>query len=437
MNTQSNVIGEQLESAFELFNEFSEKLAGSYSDLESHVAHLTQELAESRNERLSELAEKKVLAIKLEGVLDALPAGVVVLDSDERITQTNPVARAMLTIESNDKLLIGSKWSDVARQSIITDGNESRLKSGDLIGRWINISKCSLAMDTSETKTGKIILISDITEIRDLQNKLNRQQRLSSLGEMIAGLAHQIRTPLASALLYISSLNHPSNNLSDRVLFAKRARERLHHLERMVNDMLMFARGDVSESEYINAYDLMTKLNSLIETDKRIENRGLILDDSLKIVNIQANHDAVLSALQNIIDNAIEACSDSKNVESADIKIKALLNKNNQLEISIEDNGCGMTDEVKERIVEPFYTTRSSGTGLGLSVVSATVSRYGGELTIESDIDIGSKFTITFPRSQVLGLLPSNLSTINKFKNNNVRLAYDREKLIKDQEVIL
>ena len=98
MNSQISGAGEQLENAFQLFNQFSEKLADSYSGLETHVTQLSKELAEERGERLTQLAEKELLAKRLEGLLDALPAGIVVLDSAGYIIQTNPVAREMMLL---------------------------------------------------------------------------------------------------------------------------------------------------------------------------------------------------------------------------------------------------------------------------------------------------------------------------------------------------
>ena len=436
--------GEQLENAFELFNQFSEKLAGSYSDLESHVASLTKELADARNERLIELAEKEVLAKRLEGLLDALPAGIVVLDASNCITQTNPVARLMLGAETGNNQLLAQSWQSIAQKSIKTDGDELRLADG----RWVNLSACPLCIDNTGVNKEKIILISDITETRNLQMKLNRQQRLTSLGEMIASLAHQIRTPLSSALLYISTLNHPLNDEKERICFADKAKDRLCHLERMVNDMLIFARGDVSESEHINAGEMMTQLKNTVEPSDRVEQIRFDIDSNLQKVMIQANREVLLSAFQNIIDNAIEACLDTEDGEQVIIEINANLNTDNQFEINIEDNGCGMSVDVKDKVLEPFFTTRSSGTGLGLAVVSATVNRYGGEMNIDSKEGVGSSFNIKLPRAEVAGMLPSSLSSIrsntgkklsNNFNNtaygNNV--IYKQFKVINDQEVAL
>ncbi len=424
MSTKSITANEQLEDAFELFNQFSEKLSSSYGVLETQVARLTEELAQARSERLIQLTEKEVLASRLEGLLDALPAGIVVLDVDGCITQTNPVACFML---GSNKLL-GKKWQDVARQSIKTDADELCLMDG----RWINLSVCPLSMNNMDSHvTGKIILISDITENRKLQIKLDRQQRLSSLGEMVASLAHQIRTPLSSALLYISTINHPVNTKQDRIRFAEKTKERLHHLERVVNDMLIFARGDVSNSEYINASETMLQLKTSIKqsvifpnpmlsnqvSNQVVDNIQFDIDSNLQNVKIKANSDVLQSALQNIIDNAIEACTPSdhletKMIETKTIKVRALLNANKQFEITISDNGCGMPDVIIDKVLEPFFTTRASGTGLGLAVVNATVNRYGGEMKLSSKQGVGSEFTITLPSAEVTGMLPSNLSSI-------------------------
>lgn len=431
------LVGEQLESAFQLFNEYSTKLANSYSALEDHVTKLTTELVDARNERLSELAEKEILAVKLEGLLDALPAGIIVLDDDNYITQVNPVARSMLL--EDDDMLIGKDWDLISRESIVNNGNELQLKNSQWHECYINISICSLTEGEMKKLAGKIILISDITETRTLQNNLNREKRLSSLGEMIASLAHQIRTPLASALLYISALSHPkSNDNEERLTFAKKAKERLYHLERMVNDMLIFARGDVSDLDYINVYEFMLHLKKLSEDDHRINTINIHIDKNLKEVKIQANHDSLLSAVQNIIDNAIEACHEryagTADNNDAEIIVKSFLNDLNQFQININDNGCGMSDEIKDRILEPFYTTHTNGTGLGLAVVSATVKRYFGEMTVKSNLGIGSEFIIKFPRPENITLLSSSLSATNK---NIKHQSGAHNKLLDKQEVVI
>jgi len=396
MNNQINEAGEQLENAFQLFNQFSEKLADSYSDLEEQVTRLTEELAKERSKRLIQLAEKEVLAKRLETLFDALPAGVVVLDSAGHITQTNRIAHEMLDIKTSDDPFTDSNWEKIAADTFNSDGDELRLKDG----RWINLSASQLN-DEAE----KIILISDVSETHALHEMLNRQRRLSSLGEMIASLAHQIRTPLSSALLNISNSNHPANNEERRLRFTEKAKERLRHLEHMVDDMLIFARGDVSDAEYVSAKTFCQQLKSTLSLDYASQKISFQTGRELGDVTIKANLDVLLSAVQNIVDNAIEASAAETN-----IIINAGLNNENKFELSIQDNGCGMTQQTIGRILEPFFTTRANGTGLGLAVVNATVNRFNGEMTIDSTPGEGSNFTLQFPRAETNALLCSNLT---------------------------
>ncbi len=421
MNDQINGAGKKLENAFQLFNQFSEKLADSYGDLVSQVARLSKELADERNKRLIQLAEKERLARQLESLFDALPAGVVVLDAEGGITQTNRVAHDMLELKSKHEK--NNKWETIAADTFTNDGDELRLNDG----RWISLSACQL----NEARE-KIILISDVSETHILHEMLNRQQRLSSLGEMIASLAHQIRTPLASALLNISNSNHPANNEDRRLHFTEKAKERLHHLERMVDDMLIFAKGDVSESEYMSAEKFFTQLKSLLEPDYKSQQVSLHMDNNLKDVSIQANLDALLSAMQNLVDNAIAAC-ESVEDKTTNIEITAYLNSENEFEINIKDNGCGMTQQTTARVLEPFFTTRINGTGLGLAVVNATVNRYNGQLCIDSKPGEGSNINIQFPRAQTNGLLHSSLSLIDIDTNSNKQTIHTDAKVTGDQ----
>ncbi len=393
MYSQINEAGEQLENAFHLFNQFSEKLADSYGDLEQQVTRLSKELAKERSKRLVELAEKEKLAKRLESLFDALPAGVVVLDSSGHITQSNCIAQQMLGSET-------THWEKIAADAFINDGDELRLKDG----RWVNLSACQLNQASE-----KIMLISDVSETHALHEKLNRQQRLSSLGEMIASLAHQIRTPLSSALLNISNSSHPANNEDRRQQFTENAKERLRYLQRMVDDMLIFARGDVSDAEYMHVDRFFIQLKSLLEPGYKSQEISLRLNDNLNNIAVRANQDALLSAIQNIVDNAIAACE--KNHENRTrIEISAFLNSKNKFEINIKDNGCGMKEQTLKKILEPFFTTRTNGTGLGLAVVNATINRYNGELRIDSKYGEGSNFNIQFPCAEENGMLPSTLT---------------------------
>jgi two-component system sensor histidine kinase FlrB len=415
VNCENNTSGKQLEDAFSYFNQISEKLSLSYSTLQTQVAHLSTELAHARNERLKQLAEKETLARRLEGLLDTLPAGIVVLDAQGCITQTNPVANDML-----GNALTGKCWQALAQQAFVVEADELRLHDG----RWVNVSVRPLVAEP-----GRIILITDITETRRLQDTVNRQQRLTSLGEMAAGLAHQIRTPLSSALLYLSNLMHPSAGADDRRRFTEKATERLHHLDRMVNDMLIFVRGGVSASEYFDAGVLAKELQQILEPQFTAGRFTLDIDDGVHAATLRGNRDALLGAMQNIANNAREACD-----AAPELSIRVRHCGDERIEFSFNDNGHGMPDAIRERILEPFFTTRASGTGLGMAVVNATVTAYGGDIDIVSDGHTGSCITISLPLAQQLHLLPSNLADHgNRFSD----LSLHRRKKQPDPTFIL
>ncbi|MET0010137.1 MAG: histidine kinase dimerization/phospho-acceptor domain-containing protein, partial [Candidatus Thiodiazotropha sp. 6PLUC4] len=222
-----------LEAAFNLFNQLSEELTGSYQQLQSQVLELSQELAAARSERMVQLAEKERLADRLERLLETLPAAVIVLDGEERVREYNPAAERLL-----GRIKPLDQWSEIVRQRAlggVIKGNELKLLNGHLL---------TLSSSRLEQAPGHILVLVDITETRKLQERLNRRERLTAMGEMSAQLAHQMRTPLSSALLYVSHLANEDLNPHKRQQFTAKLRDRLQHMERQIHDILMFARGE-------------------------------------------------------------------------------------------------------------------------------------------------------------------------------------------------
>ncbi|MEE4172960.1 MAG: PAS domain-containing protein, partial [Xanthomonadales bacterium] len=179
----------QLARAFEAFNSLSSQLSSSYAALERRVAELSAELAAARSEQLRELRAKEALARRLSQLVEALPGGVVVLDGAGRVVEANAQARDML-----GEPLVGASWDDVQRQAFAATALSGDRSLSD--GRRVTLSVNRFG------EAERIVLVSDVTESRRIQTELERKQRLTAMGEMVAGLAHQIRTPLAASLLY-------------------------------------------------------------------------------------------------------------------------------------------------------------------------------------------------------------------------------------------
>jgi two-component system sensor histidine kinase FlrB len=387
-----------LEQAFRLFNQVSEHLSASYRALENRISLLNEELAAARDERLRELAEKERLANRLSRLLDALPGGVVVLDGEGRVQIANPAAITLL-----GEPLVDELWRSIierAFQPQPEDGCAISLRDGRL---------ASIEISSLGEEPGQILLFNDITEERLMQDRLARHKRLTAMGEMAASLAHQIRTPLASAMLYVSHLTQPALESANRQRIAEKILAGLRHLEKLVNDMLMFACGGSVGAEDIPVAALLQDVRQLTETHIHAGQCHLQVLDETPGAVLHGNRDALIGALHNLLMNAIQACG-----RGGELRLHSRVADNGMIDLAVTDNGPGISADVQEKIFEPFFTTRQRGAGLGLAVVQAVARAQGGGVWLESQPGQGSTFGLRFPvqtecdAAHVSGPAPSN-----------------------------
>lgn len=398
MTRTSNDQTRQLQDAFMTFNQMSIQLEASYRDLEQRVAELNTELSEARSQRMQQLAEKEGLADRLTTLLDTLPAGVVVLDNENRVQECNAAAMELL-----GEPLLGELWYSIKQRVFLTDKNDSHeIKFRD--GRRINISSRPLG-----TQEGRILLLQDVTETRKLQEIVDRQQRLSSMGEMTATLAHQIRTPLSAALLYASHLHRQKLDEKSRMRFSERLLSGLHRLEGMVDDMLMFARGNAVGDELIAVSDLVDELNQVLESQLKQRHASLQIDNQLEHdTSIIGNRQALISVLQNLVTNSLQFTRDAVQL---DLSIRE--NTDGLLELIYRDNGPGIPVEMQNCVFDPFFTTRSEGTGLGLAVVRAVIESHHGKVELLTQDVVGACFRIILPLAHLSNSLPGGCNDSN------------------------
>lgn len=357
---------EAVDSALELFNRMSRQITDSYRTLESRVNQLSGELSHESRQRQQELEEKEQLADRLSTLLKALPAGVVVLDKRGVVSQCNPAAMALL-----GEPLDGERWIDVITRCFSPrsdDGHEVSLKDG---------RRVSIEIRTMENQPGQLILLTDLTETRQLQSQLAHAQRLSAMGKMVASLAHQIRTPLSAAILYGGHLSQPDLEEELRQRCASRLMSRLTHLEQQVRDMLIFARGETRLAEELSADKLVAALASAVDGLKLAPGAAVAMDNSVgRQCRLMCNRDALVGACTNLVNNSLEA-------GATEVRLQ-VSSSGGGLEIRVVDNGPGFEPEQTGKIMEAFYTTKSHGTGLGLAVVQAVVKAHRGEFSIQS-----------------------------------------------------
>ncbi|MGE0336738.1 MAG: PAS domain-containing sensor histidine kinase [Gammaproteobacteria bacterium] len=350
--------------------------------VDRRVAELTDALHASHQVLAAELAEKERLAGRLGALLDALPGGVVVLDGQGRVAQFNPAASELL-----GALRVGEPWIAVVARAFAPrwdDGHDVSLPDG----RRVNVSTAALPGEP-----GQILLLKDVSETRHLQDQLAHHRRLSAKTELAAVLAHQIRTPLATALLQLSNLARPAADTAVRQRARVRALEAIRQVEHLVNDMLTFARGTVVDPEPIAVGELLKDVCRAVAAQEHAETLAFTVSDAPAALCVIGNRHALVSVLLNLVDNARHAQSGAGR---CDLSVAATAS---HVVLRVTDGGPGVPVALHEQIFEPFYTTRTQGTGLGLSAARAVARAHRGELAIDPAVTDGAAFVLTLPRA--------------------------------------
>ena len=373
---------QELQRAFDVFNQVSLELTQAYQGLQGRVESLTSELAVANGELRRQYFEKEALSERLSLLLNALPAGVVVLDSQSVVCEANPVARSMFGDE-----LHGRNWALLVSERLLETASPDEWQLGS--------RRVAIAGSPLDSAGGQLLLIHDITSAHELKADLERSQRLAAMGEMAASLAHQLRTPLATALLYSSNLAQPELTDAARLRFASKATEQLRRLERLIQDVLLFARGESIGRDVIPALGLVSDVAQTMEP--LCQEKGVLLEvrNGAGEAIITGSRKALSGALINLLENALQACEALPPGRGR--IVLAAERADRQLRIRVTDTGGGIAPENRERIFEPFFTTRGQGTGLGLAIALGVVRAHGGTIELDSAPGAGSEFVLVLP----------------------------------------
>jgi two-component system sensor histidine kinase FlrB len=365
-------------------------------------------------------------------LLSIMPAGVLVVDKKGLVSLANQQAINLL-----GEALIGEAWRDVISRVFAPkddDGHEVSMTNG---------KKVKIDISPLTEEKGQLIVITDLTETRELQSRVGHMQRLSSLGKMVASLAHQVRTPLSSALLYAENLKSMSLQNDMASSFSEKLSLRLRELESQVNDMLLFAKS--SDNQIVSSLPTLDILyQSIAQTEAQLTQANI----ELRVVNNYTNEDAkrcidneadpelgndhrilgnltaLTGAITNLISNAMQALEHQRCVNAKQNVIgKAVFcpqitvsvgeeytNEQDYCVFTVTDNGIGLAQKDINRLFEPFYTTKSQGTGLGLAVVSTVAKSHKGFVKCGNTQASGAFFALYIPKHNTQTTLLNNLS---------------------------
>ena len=274
------------------------------------------------------------------------------------------------------------------------EGRFEATDSGKILG-------CSVSplVNGNRKKIGNILIFQDVTVIKKMERQIEKNKRLAFVGEMAAGLAHEIRNPLASISGPIQMLSKDLNlDETDRKLMQiiLRGKDRL---EDFVKDFLLLTRPKQSERNDINIKviinDLIESLRFSPEWHEDIE----VIKNLCNQTNIYGNKEEIKQVIRNLMLNAIQAMP-----EGGRLKIETrevFIDKKKYLEIRIGDTGCGIEEKSQEKVFEPFYTTKENGTGLGMAIANRIVESHMGKIRIKSKPEKGTDCIVLLPRQEV------------------------------------
>jgi len=378
---QMNV--EKLNEAFDNFTRASQSLESYYGHLQDRIAYLTKEL-KSKNQRLNQaLAEAEQSKDYLNAVLYNLEEAIIVVEPDDGIAMMNRSAEKLFCTTSAEAA--GKLFSELDF-TLSREGSETMLTVKRK--KYTVIVSHSNIVDAAGWLRGNVILIKDITRLRDLEVQHERNQRLISMGEMAVKIVHEIRNPLCSIELFASMLEKELADTQHRDL-AQGISTGISNLNTILTNMLFFARPRKPVFKTLDLEETVKASLSMLAP--LLSSRKISVEHSTIPCFIQGDAELLKQVFINIIMNAVQAMP-----EGGVIGI-TMTHAANGVTVHIADNGEGIAPENVEKIFDPFFTTKDSGTGLGLAITSKIMQAHDGAITVQSEASQGSTFCLMFP----------------------------------------
>jgi two-component system sensor histidine kinase HydH len=247
--------------------------------------------------------------------------------------------------------------------------------------------------DEMGREMGSVLLLRDLREIRDLQEKVRRSERLASLGRLAAGVAHEIRNPLSSirgfAQYFVNRLKGHEEDQGYASIMVKE----VDRLNRVITDLLDFARPKEPRREMHSLENILDHSLKLLEPELTGKKVGIEKEFEPNLPPVFTDRDQISQAFLNLLLNSLESIDGGG-------KIRIRLKKSRgqpSVEVSVADTGRGIPQADLERVFEPFFSTKRKGTGLGLAIVHQIVESHGGDIEVESREEVGTTFRITLP----------------------------------------
>jgi PAS domain S-box-containing protein len=367
----------------------------------SHVGFVVDtfhELVSKLKEKEKELEVLKKLAEQRAGdvesynrnILQSVPSGVISFDRDLRIKTMNSSAEKILGVKAEDAIernceeLFKNPIAKLLKEGESIERGEVQYKLSDGRELWLGLTFSPLR-DNAGKEIGNILVFTDLTELKALESQAELRKRLSSLGEMSAGIAHELRNPLGVIAGYTKLLSRKAD--AALIPTVEAISKEIEVMDRIISDFLSFARPVELTLSKINLSEI---ISSCVSSIAGVSGKVEILLDIDKSVFISGDEILLRQAFTNLIQNAADVMKDGGRLSFGYAKTGGYA------EIAVSDTGHGISEGIKDKIFLPFYTTKEKGTGLGLAIVHKIITSHAGTIRVDST-GSGTTFRLRLP----------------------------------------
>lgn len=367
-----------------------------FRELAAQLQLLGQQL---QSDRLKTLSEEP----HIQGVIEHLEDGVILVDAQGKVLFFNQAMKMMVDIPisllpGHQLEVLGESFTPLIRlvEEALTEKKEfqsipcSLPRKGESKSFYVSI----VCLGTSSNFYGAMILCRDLESMKTLQSLVRYAAQLTTLGQLTAGLAHEVKNPLNSMVIHLEILKEEVKGLNGEFQKSLEILEgEAHRLDRVVLGFLKFMRPQELEISSVDVNQLIRKEVSLLEAEWGNKGIDFIFECASDLPTIPADPDLLSQVFLNIILNACQAMDGG-----GEIRITTSIHQDSEIRISISDQGPGIPPEAREKIFQLYYTTKFHGSGLGLPLAYRFVQLHEGVIDVQSEMGKGTTFIIRLPK---------------------------------------
>jgi two-component system sensor histidine kinase HydH len=341
----------------------------------------------------SNLADMKLYT---DNIIESIPVAIITLDAEDKVVSCNRNTEELfgLQLSAIQGINICEAFSSHAVFQVDACDNllEYETEYSSTNGRLIPLRiSCSPLVNNENKKIGKVLIIRDMSSIKNMEIQLERSRRMAALGKMAAGIAHEIRNPLGTLRGFAQFFGNQTEITEDGKNYSQLMISEIDRLNQTVSGLLQFSRPRESQLQDVEIDRLFKKTVSMMEADFSSKNVELDYQRDTGI-SIHADPDLLLQVLMNLLKNSIKATPSGGKISLTCIQEERFV------KITVSDTGCGMTDDIRERMFDPFFSTTRSGTGLGLAVSHQIIEQHGGMFEVVTKPETGTSISVCIPQ---------------------------------------